>query len=1660
MMSTTIATFNQRDGGNATIPKILKYMKQNNIVAIGISDANTNNDNITKMQCEKNHYTILSSNPKKKNSTVALIYSNGFFESHSNLFVDPSGRSITTTLQPQSQHQPIQITVIYQPPNLDKIPTIPLHHLPSALNNMLRSNEPRVIAERIRISALEKRSNLITSLIIGDFNETNLPTDRLPTNNSNRNNDSTITRMLKLDNWTDLYQHLNPSIQSNKSTPQSAGHTYFSHVHTSTSSRLDRILIWPPPPHHNHKITFMVDYSNNINPKNAFDHKVITATIPLIHQQRKHKPPQWKREKLLIPKTIDHKMAHQISDYVNKEMKFHIQTWIQQLKATTPSNINVQDTLNNIIQNYTNLLKTTYKKYLHQHKPPTWKSTLRTRSLLLKLQSHISKSIHSQHQPSPRQYKIIKSQIHKLKHQQHHQHLISLIANSNHTRNWSLWLQKVPKYLKQLKRQLKTLAPLRFMSRKTFRRKLLKTPEGRGTYYATAFHGKNAINTVIDKTMDANNNLVTDPSEYPSLIRDQVAIPFSNLQKGPAVYAGRSLSFNELTTGKPFWWNEFYQRNAAEIDNNTWIPLQKPRLPNDMIIQLKKCRRNTAPGYDAISTGILKIVTNTYFNKPSTTSIPSTANTLFLTEYVNAIFRTSIMPPSQKIGIISLHPKPGKNPNYALNRRPITLLPELGKLPFKILAQRLTKILHINPNILNDQQRAYLRNGSTKQCIENLIEITKDSLSHIHNNLIITTYDVKKAFDSIQHYSIEATLNRFNFPPCFITLILSALSNATSKVLTFHGLTDSIALLTSVRQGDPLAALLFILVLDPLHTGLRNNPLYPNQQHGYTISHNNQHYTTHALGYADDTNLINTTWQQHLQQHEWILDFFTAHRLSINADKTYTSSKHPIINNPTLPEHHQKLIHDPLGKPSRLAIQRPYPLNATKVPPPSPSSINIHNSNFSFRVLGLQYNIDLDPTEMTKKLQKTLYMTTRNLIASKLTISQCSSVIREFLYPKLELGLLFLPPPLQTLKSWDSSILSASFRTTMGPHICRLNPKAKWLILGTFPLSTQADVLCSLNTIQTLRSIHTPAAATKSIILNKNIQIGNIRKTNSYIGFENNIGLNITKYNITHNNQNMNSITKELKFLKQHNIYLAKKTQNDHRGSPLTHPSQNTPLHQQITIHDIQNCIHFQRQQHQPQPAPILNEDTIAFTDGSAQKSNHCGYATILINSNTFNQPNFSFTENANSCSIIYGSSPYAGQNFTAEAMAILRTLLTVSIATPLSIYSDCKSLLLHLQPICILSEGKALQLGAGSIVRKIRSILLKRIKMNTKTTFTHVKAHTQFQDKFSIGNEIADFYAKKAANDPILNQNCIIPFTHENPNNRILIEAKTCSNQSILHKHIDGNLRIVLLNKLEKAKVKHWAGLEHQGTVAKTVSKQLIQTINYLRNHHHNTLLIFLTLASTQLLPTATTILQHLQVHNITTRCPLCKREKATTIHALQCPRLQSFRNLVERKIQAKVYFLLRHLRESNNQDIQPLIQLAQTLTNFKWYSTTYAPIPDQQDYFGQDSSDNYQLIFKQIAEEHHTLSACLGFIPEQLQLLLYPTPETLGLPPEDYNKNSRQRTKEIQKLQLYILSSTKEIFSKWQELSFNYYNLHKSLYPAELLQYPPGYLYRTFNY
>jgi hypothetical protein len=206
-----------------------------------------------------------------------------------------------------------------------------------------------------------------------------------------------------------------------------------------------------------------------------------------------------------------------------------------------------------------------------------------------------------------------------------------------------------------------------------------------------------------------------------------------------------------------------------------------------------------------------------------------------MTELLNLCLLHSRVPACLKEGLVTLVPKVKQDGSYskkADEMRPITVLPEMGKVLSRILATRLGRVFTVHPGVLSDAQRAFISDGSVDQCAAALVDVLEDwsefrrgrsakRAHHIH----LISYDQRKAYDSVQAFTIRASLERFGLPEAFTSLVMDSLVDARSSVRTFHGPTRRFTLKSGVRQGDPLAPLIYTIITDALHEGLKRNPL-------------------------------------------------------------------------------------------------------------------------------------------------------------------------------------------------------------------------------------------------------------------------------------------------------------------------------------------------------------------------------------------------------------------------------------------------------------------------------------------------------------------------------------------------------------------------------------------------------------------------------------------------------------------------------------------------------------------------------------------------------------------------------------------------------------------------------------------------------------------
>lgn len=111
--------------------------------------------------------------------------------------------------------------------------------------------------------------------------------------------------------------------------------------------------------------------------------------------------------------------------------------------------------------------------------------------------------------------------------------------------------------------------------------------------------------------------------------------------------------------------------------------------------------------------------------------------------------------------------------------------------------------------------------------LHNTVHLARDLIDLINqkdDEAAFLFLDQEKAFDRVNHNVLFKVLENFGFGENFISWIKIIYSNATTNLNINGFLSDTIPLKSGVRQGCPLSALLYVMVIELLALQLRTNP--------------------------------------------------------------------------------------------------------------------------------------------------------------------------------------------------------------------------------------------------------------------------------------------------------------------------------------------------------------------------------------------------------------------------------------------------------------------------------------------------------------------------------------------------------------------------------------------------------------------------------------------------------------------------------------------------------------------------------------------------------------------------------------------------------------------------------------------------------------------
>ena len=182
------------------------------------------------------------------------------------------------------------------------------------------------------------------------------------------------------------------------------------------------------------------------------------------------------------------------------------------------------------------------------------------------------------------------------------------------------------------------------------------------------------------------------------------------------------------------------------------------------------------------------------------------------------------------------------------NYRPISIIPLLYKLFSKLLYARIQPILDDQQS---KDQAGFRPRFST---VHHLFTVTmiQEKAAEWRRPVWAAALDFKKAFDSIEHDSIWAALERQGVPTCYINTLAKLYSKQTGKVRT-DKMSKSFDIKRGTKQGDPLSSLLFNAVLEDVIRGLQ--PDWVRRKMGISLGFTDISHLCN-LRFADDILLL------------------------------------------------------------------------------------------------------------------------------------------------------------------------------------------------------------------------------------------------------------------------------------------------------------------------------------------------------------------------------------------------------------------------------------------------------------------------------------------------------------------------------------------------------------------------------------------------------------------------------------------------------------------------------------------------------------------------------------------------------------------------------------------------------------------------------------
>ena len=282
---------------------------------------------------------------------------------------------------------------------------------------------------------------------------------------------------------------------------------------------------------------------------------------------------------------------------------------------------------------------------------------------------------------------------------------------------------------------------------------------------------------------------------------------------------------------------------------------------NECFNVLKNMKKGKSPGSDGFTVEFYLYFWNILKN--------------FMIKSFQDSFNNELLSNSQRLGVITCLPKPGKSKEYMKNWRPISLLNVDYKILSGVISARIKQYLD---KLISNCQKGFVSGRQIGECTRLVSDIISELKNRKQTGLILLI-DFEKAFDSLEWSFVDKTLSYFNFGTNIRKWVNLFYTEIESFVINNGHCGERFNLSRGVRQGDPLSPYIFILATEIMANAFMNHK----DIKGITID--GSEFLISQL--ADDTTLFLETNEQSFIKCMELLDIFAMiSGLRINYTKT------------------------------------------------------------------------------------------------------------------------------------------------------------------------------------------------------------------------------------------------------------------------------------------------------------------------------------------------------------------------------------------------------------------------------------------------------------------------------------------------------------------------------------------------------------------------------------------------------------------------------------------------------------------------------------------------------------------------------------------------------------------------------------------------------